>query len=54
MKTKTKLNKKSNTWKYFDDCAICRAMKNTDKSGISLSEKELKEVFQKANKKNSN
>lgn len=57
MKTKTKLNKKSNTgassagWKYFDDCLVCKAMEKADKRGRSLSGKELTDAFRKANEK---
>lgn len=51
MKTKTKLSKKSNVWKYFDDCLICKAMEKADKQGRSLSGKELTEAFHKANEK---
>jgi len=30
---------------YFDDCAICRAMKMADERGRGLSLGELKEAF---------
>lgn len=39
----------SNT--YYDDCPICQAMKKAEEEGRSLSEKEVKEAFAKANKK---
>ena len=57
MKSKKKPIKKSpggtssTGWKYFDDCSICRAMEKADKRGGGLSEKELKEIFRKANAK---
>lgn len=51
IKTKTKSSKKSNAWKYFDDCLICQAMEKADKRGRNLSEKELTEAFRKANEK---
>lgn len=36
---------------YFDDCPICRAMKEADEEGRSLTEPELKEPFKKAKDK---
>lgn len=33
---------------YFDDCPICRAMSKEEKSGCSLSLKELRQAFAKA------
>ena len=38
---------------YFDDCEICRAMKKADENGQDLSLTELREVFAKANEKQS-
>ena len=35
---------------YFDDCAICRAMKRADERGRDLSLNELKDVFAEADK----
>jgi len=50
MKSKTKSkNKKSADWQYFDDCLICKAMQTADEQGRSLSGKELRDVFDKAN-----
>lgn len=48
MKTKEK-SKKSNAWKYFDDCLICQAMEKADKQGRNLSGKELRDAFRMAN-----
>lgn len=50
-KTKIKSSKKSNAWKYFDDCLICKATEKADKQGRSLSGKELTEAFSRANEK---
>lgn len=36
---------------YFDDCPVCRAMKEAEESGRSLSEEELKQLFKEAEKK---
>lgn len=36
---------------YYDDCPICQAMKKAEEKGRSLSEKEVKEAFAKANGK---
>jgi len=33
---------------YFDDCAICQAMKKADKEGQSPNMKELIRAFKKA------
>ncbi len=33
---------------YFDDCAICNAMKEAENQGKNLSLKELKGAFKKA------
>ena len=35
---------------YFDDCAICRAMRTADERGRDLSLNELKDAFAEANK----
>jgi|GEM_PF-2308028 hypothetical protein len=35
---------------YFDDCAICRAMKMADEKSRDLSFGELKDAFAEANK----
>ncbi|MDO8638005.1 MAG: hypothetical protein Q7R43_00390 [Candidatus Daviesbacteria bacterium] len=37
----------------YDDCPICQAMKKAEEDGKSLNEKELKEVFDLANKQDS-
>lgn len=49
IKTKTKSNKKSNAWEYFDDCLVCQAMEKAEKRGKDLSGTELKDVFRLAN-----
>lgn len=36
---------------YYDDCPICQAMKKAEEKSRSLSEKEVKEAFAKANGK---
>ena len=45
--------KKDSNWDYFDDCAICKEMKRAAQEGKSLTEKELKTAFRKANKNTS-
>lgn len=35
---------------YFDDCVICQAMAKAEKTGRSLSEKELRQAFADAEK----
>lgn len=37
---------------YFDDCLICRAMKDSYESGKEMSTEELREIFKKQNEKN--
>lgn len=37
---------------YFDNCEICKTIREADKKDISLSLEELKAVFDKQNKKN--
>ncbi len=39
-------------WMYFDNCLICQGMKKADEKGWALGEKELKELFRKANESN--
>lgn len=34
--------------RFFDDCPICRAVREAEKKGRDLTEAELKEAFQKA------
>lgn len=51
MKTKKKQTKGikfSETEFYFDDCAICQAMKKAEEEGRNLDASELKEAFGKA------
>lgn len=36
---------------YFDDCHICRAMKEAEEKGRDLTESELLESFRKAENK---
>lgn len=43
----------SNTGMVYDDCPICQAMKKAEEEGRVLDEKELKEVFDLANKQGS-
>lgn len=38
-------------WDFFDDCAICQAMKKAQKEERELSLEELEEVFKEANEK---
>jgi len=49
---KIKVAKKEDAWDYFDDCAICQAMKKADKEGKSLGLEELEIEFAKQNLKN--
>jgi len=42
------MSKNSNQWEGFDDCIICRAMKQADKDDVPLTEQELIELFNKA------
>lgn len=44
--------KKEDAWKYFDDCAICQAMKAADSQGKSLDKEGLELAFAKQNLKN--
>lgn len=37
---------------YFDDCAICRGMKETEEQGKNLSLEELRALFKKQNSQN--
>lgn len=37
----------------YDDCPICQAMKKAEEEGRELDDKELKEVFDLANKQGS-
>lgn len=37
----------------YDDCLICQAMKKAEEEGRVLNEKELREVFDLANKQGS-
>lgn len=36
---------------YFDDCAICKAMKKAEEEGRNLTINKLKGAFRKAKKK---
>ena len=49
MPSDKKRGKKSDSWKYFDDCLICQAMGKADKQGRNLSERELTNAFKLAN-----
>lgn len=40
--------KNLNNQDHFDDCAVCRAMKEADAKGEGLTERQLKEAFEKA------
>lgn len=40
----------SSSENFYDDCPICQAMKKAEEEGRSLSEKELEEAFDEANK----
>lgn len=37
---------------YFDDCEICKAMREADSQGRDLSSEELKAAIDKQNKEN--
>lgn len=37
---------------YFDDCAICRGMKEAEEQGKNLSLEELQALFKKQNSQN--
>lgn len=39
---------------FFDDCPICQGLKKAKEEGRTLSEEELRKLFEEANKKNSN
>lgn len=43
----------SSTDMIYDDCPICQAMKKAEEEGRNLSEKELTEIFDMANKQGS-
>lgn len=43
----------SSTGMVYDDCPICQAMKKAEEEGKKLNEKELREVFDLANKQGS-
>lgn len=50
-KTKTrKITRYQDSDFYFDDCAICQAMKTGEDRGYDLSLEELQAAFKKANK----
>ena len=51
MEPKISSIKKKDNFEYFDDCLICHVMEKADKKGVDLSVTELKEVFEKQNKK---
>lgn len=51
-KKKSVEKKQKDDWEYFDDCAICQAMKVSEEQGRDLSVEELKTVFAKQNLKN--
>lgn len=44
-------SKKREEWEYFDDCAICQAMKQAGAAGKELSGKELLDAFGRQNAK---
>jgi hypothetical protein len=37
---------------FYDDCPVCRLMKNAEKEGRFLSLEEVEEAFEKANNQN--
>ncbi|MEK7517481.1 MAG: hypothetical protein AAB583_02935 [Patescibacteria group bacterium] len=39
-------------WMYFDNCLICQGMKKADDKGRAWGEKEMEELFLKANESN--
>lgn len=41
-----------NKFEYFNDCEICKAMREAEAEGKDLSLEELEVVFDKQNKKN--
>ena len=45
---------KKDSWKLFDDCAICETMEKADQKGIPLSGQELTDAFHAKNKINKN
>ncbi len=54
MKKKNNQNQKVNSSEtdfYFDDCDICKAMKEAEEKGRDLTESELLESFRKAKEK---
>ena len=52
MNKNSKVKKSKDDWEYFDDCAICQAMKVADEEGRDLTKEELETVFVKQNLKN--
>ena len=47
MRSKEKKSKKAEEWEFFDDCSICRAMKE----GRASTEEGLKNAFKEAAKR---
>lgn len=49
---RNKIISKQDESEYFDDCAICQAMKKAEETGQDLTVEELETVFAKQNLKN--
>lgn len=43
--------KKKKSWEYFDDCAVCQAVREAEEGGEELSLNELQAAFKKAKKR---
>lgn len=47
-----KRGRRNAKWDFFDDCAVCEAMRIAEKRGRDLTMQELMEAFAKANAQN--